>query len=86
LKEFKKGAAILSLEVGAPIVPVGLNGTFEVWPRDTLRIRPHKVRLAFGAPLEPPDGEGASSYQAVTDRLRNEVARLTGQSRVAGSR
>jgi long-chain acyl-CoA synthetase len=86
LKEFKKGAAILSLEVGVPIVPVGLNGTFEVWPRDTLRIRPHKLRLIFGAPMEPPDRDGAPSYQAVTDRLRNEVARLTGQSPVTGAR
>jgi long-chain acyl-CoA synthetase len=80
LKEFKKGAAILSLEVGAPLVPVGLNGTFEVWPRDTLRIRPHKVRLTFGAAMEPPEPDG-SSYQEMTDRLRNEVARLTGQFR-----
>ena len=83
LKEFKKGAAILSLEVGVPIVPVGLNGTFEVWPRDTLRIRPHKVRVTFGAPLEPPERGDASSYQSITDRLRNEVARLTGQSRAS---
>ena len=84
LKEFKKGAAILSLEVGVPIVPVGLNGTFEVWPRDTLRIKPHKVKLTFGAPMEPPDRDSGMPYQAVTDRLRNEVARLTGQSRGAG--
>jgi long-chain acyl-CoA synthetase len=81
LKEFKKGAAILSLEVGAPIVPVGLSGTFEVWPRDTLRIRPHKVKLTFGAPMEPPEKGAAATYQSITDRLRNEVARLTGQSR-----
>ena len=86
LKEFKKGAAILSLEVGVPIVPVGLKGTFEVWPRDTLRIRPHKVRLAFGSRLDPPDQGGAISYQTATDRLRSEVARLTGQSQAAAAR
>src|SRR5204863_10082512 len=27
--EFKKGAAILSYELGVPILPVGINGTFE---------------------------------------------------------
>ncbi len=84
LKEFKKGAAILSLEVGVPIVPVGLNGTFEVWPRDTLRIKPHKVKLTFGAPMEPPERGDAATYQSITNRLRSEVARLTGQSRAAG--
>ena len=86
LKEFKKGAAILSLEVGVPVVPVGLNGTFEVWPRDTLRIRPHKVKLTFGTPIATLNQDGTFSYQGVTDRLRDEVARLTGQARVAGVR
>ncbi|NWG12140.1 MAG: AMP-binding protein [Acidobacteria bacterium] len=76
LKEFKKGAAILSQEVQVPIVPVGVVGTFEVWPRDTLRIRPHKIKLAFGPPLFPAASE-SSPYQAVTDRLREQVARLT---------
>ncbi len=76
LKEFKKGAAILSHEVQVPIVPVGLVGTFEVWPRDTLRIKPHKIKLTFGPPLFPSATE-ASAYQAMTDRLREHVARLT---------
>ncbi len=76
LKEFKKGAAILSHEVQVPIVPVGIAGTFEVWPRDTFRIRPHKIRLAFGAPLFP-SATVASPYQGMTDRLKEQVAYLT---------
>jgi 1-acyl-sn-glycerol-3-phosphate acyltransferase len=76
LKVFKKGAAILAQEVGAPIIPVGLQGTFEVWPRGSMKIRPHKIRLAFGAPIAGSSGE---NYQALTDRLRDEVARLSGR-------
>jgi long-chain acyl-CoA synthetase len=73
LKEFKKGAAILANELKVPIVPVGIQGTYEVWPRDSLRIRPHKVKLAFGSPLQSTQGE---PYQADTDALREAVQRL----------
>ena len=33
LKKFRKGAAILSAHTGAPIVPVAIDGLFELWPR-----------------------------------------------------
>jgi long-chain acyl-CoA synthetase len=72
LQEFRKGAAILAKETGAPIVPVGIRGTHEVWPRDSRRIRPHKVIVRFGQPLEA----DSDSYQQDTDRLRDAVAGL----------
>ena len=75
LLEFKKGAAILAREVGAPIVPVGLRGLHQVWPRDARRIRLHKVRVAFGPPLAP-SREGEPAYDADTERLRAAVGRL----------
>ena len=53
LQEFKKGAAILSRELSVPIVPTAIRGTHQVWPRDSVRIRPHKVSIEFGQPLFP---------------------------------
>ncbi len=76
IKEFKKGAAILSRELQAPIVPVAIDGAFEVWPRDSLRIRPHRLQLAFGAPFIPGDAGGKDPYQAGTDQLKEKVIRL----------
>lgn len=76
LQEFKKGAAILASEIGAPMVPVGIQGTYEVWARGSHRIRPHKVTLSFGPPLQPSRGEGADPYQADIEALRSAVARL----------
>src|SRR5262249_51906866 len=47
--EFKKGAAILACELGVPVVPVGINGTHESWPRTGgFRFRP--IDIAFGRP------------------------------------
>jgi long-chain acyl-CoA synthetase len=75
LKEFKKGAAILAREIGVPVIPVALNGTYEVWRRDSWRIRPHKVKMSFGAPISA-GRDGKDPYQADTDVLHRTVASL----------
>jgi len=75
LKEFKKGAAILAREIGVPFVPVALHGTYEVWRRDSWRIRPHKVILNFGAPISA-GRDGKDPYRADTEVLRSTVASL----------
>jgi long-chain acyl-CoA synthetase len=76
LEEFKKGAAILAREMDAPIVPVGIRGTYEVWPRDSMRIRPHKVRVTFGTPLAATESGNGDPYQADIETLREAVAKL----------
>jgi long-chain acyl-CoA synthetase len=81
LQEFKKGAAILSRELAVPIVPVAIEGTYQVWPRDSLRIRPHKVIISFGELILPSQSDAADPYQADTDRLRASVESLIRDSR-----
>ena len=83
LLEFKKGASILAHEVGVPIVPVAIHGTHQVWPRDSMRIRLHKVKLTFGPLIaETVPGSAAvskkaeDSYQSTTDLLRESVAEM----------
>ncbi len=86
LHEFKKGAAILASELDLPIVPVALDGVYKVWPRNSMRIRPAKVRIMIGepfyakdvAPGEMPDEE---RYAAVTKHLKSEIARMIGELR-----
>jgi long-chain acyl-CoA synthetase len=76
LQAFKKGAAILSRELSVPIIPAGIQGTHEAWPRDSMRIRPHKVKIAFGEPVYPSQTGAADPYQFDTDQLRKAVASL----------
>ena len=80
LLPFKKGAAILSRELSVPMIPVGIQGAYKVWPRGSLRIRPHKVTLTFGAPILPSRENGPDAYQADTDRLCEAVASLISDS------
>ncbi len=64
LKIFRKGPAILATELGVPVVPVGIRGTFEVWPRGRNRLRLHPVSIQFGPPLVPVAGEAAEDFNA----------------------
>jgi long-chain acyl-CoA synthetase len=77
VKRFKKGATILSAHLGVPIVPVAINGSFEVWPRN----RPigwrrlgfwnrHRVRIGFGAPMQAnPTVSHAESAQQLQETV-----------------
>ena len=91
VKRFKKGAAILALHLGVPIVPVAMNGVFDVWPRGRpvqwRALAPWgkaRIRMRFGAPLltaEPlPEttlpAEAESRYDALTDRLRRTIVEM----------
>ena len=66
----KTGAARLAAETGAPVVPIGLWGTEQVWPRSsrlpdmTQLVRPPRVRVSVGSPL------AVAGLDAVTDTER----------------
>ncbi len=76
LQEFKKGAAILSRELSVPLVPTAIQGTHYVWPRDSARIRPHKVRITFGPPIHPSTDDAADPYLQDTLRLREAIEKM----------
>ncbi len=93
---FKKGAAILSTHLRAPIVPVAIDGLYEVWARSRpmrwsalLPWSGVRVKFHIGAPLDPPpDGAGASErlYEEHTERLKAEVRRIWEGMREEGTR
>ena len=81
LQPLKQGAAILASELGTPLVPVLISGTFEAWPRGRGWPRPHPVRLTFGEPLDPrPLRSQASSpgeaQRRITSALRQALLEL----------
>jgi long-chain acyl-CoA synthetase len=80
--EFKKGAAILASELGVPIVPVGIHGTFEAWPRAG-RFRFHPIEFYFGDPIDPKVfGSAPDPYTAITEELQKDVKSLSGDRKV----
>jgi long-chain acyl-CoA synthetase len=84
VKKFKKGAAILSHHLQVPVLPVALDGMFEIWGRSRplnwralLPWSGHRVRIAFGPPLHPE----SDSYVQQTSHLRDAVEALWRQIR-----
>ena len=69
LGEPRRGVGRLALETGAPVVPIAVIGTEAV--RRGWRIRPHKVRIRAGRPLQFPIVDQPSKALAgtVTDRI-----------------
>jgi long-chain acyl-CoA synthetase len=78
-KVFKKGAAILSAHLRVPIVPVAIEGAYEVWPRGKTFFQAlHPVKLAFGEPIYPPSTShpGETEYTQITAELRQRVINM----------
>lgn len=53
MRSFKKGAFKLAVEFGLPIVPITINGAFDVMPRYTYMIKPGKITLTVHKPIMP---------------------------------
>ena len=75
---FKKGAAILSIHMQVPIVPVAIEGFHEVWPRNKPFQGFKPVKIKFGDPILPPPESEASeeAYEKLTTELKSRVVAM----------
>ena len=72
LGPLKPGIAVLVERVGVPVVPTGLAGMFEVWPRSRLLPVPHPVRIHYGRPIYPEELKGLDT-EAITALIRERM-------------
>jgi len=84
LQRIQPGAALLSVRTGAPIVPTGLQNTDQIIPYGSVTptFSRDPVRVMFGPPISPADYAHlprAQAIEAITRKLGEELARLTGQ-------
>jgi 1-acyl-sn-glycerol-3-phosphate acyltransferase len=71
---FRGGAAYLSSRCRVPVVPLHIEGTAAILRKGAKRPTPATVRVAYGGPLRPADGESASRYAARIERAVAELA------------
>ena len=55
LARFKKGGFLMADELGVPIIPVSLDGSYRVLPSGKLIPRPHRLTLTIHPPLSVAD-------------------------------
>ncbi len=77
IKEFKKGVGIIAKELNIPIVPAGINGTYEMLAPGKKFPSPAKVTVTFGKPIHP----GDLDYDGIIKKLYQEVVKLIGERR-----
>jgi 1-acyl-sn-glycerol-3-phosphate acyltransferase len=52
LQEFKKGAAVMAIKAGIPIVPMACSGAHRVMAKRSLRIKPGEILVEFLEPID----------------------------------
>jgi 1-acyl-sn-glycerol-3-phosphate acyltransferase len=72
LGPLKPGIAAMAQRVGVPVVPAGLAGPFEIWPRSGLIPLPHPIRVHYGPPIFPNELAGLDT-QAITALIRERM-------------
>lgn len=79
MRPFREGAAYIAIKAGVPVVPVGLVNVRGVLPMHSLLLRPGKVEINIGDPID-------TSQMTLHDRgrlneiLQERVAELAGEA------
>src|SRR6266404_3453923 len=73
LQDFKKGAVVMAIKAGVPIVPVACSGAHKVMRKRSLRIYPGEILVEF---LEPIDASKYSFEErdSLNDRVHDDLA------------
>ena len=85
LSRGRKGAARIALATGAPVVPVGIWGTQDRWPKSGLHVRrPWRpvVAVSYGEPISPNGAVDSDvDVQAFTDLVMAAIEEQTEKAR-----
>ena len=77
-RTFKKGAAILSIHLQVPIVPIAIEGFYESWPRNKSFQKFAPLKVVIGDPITPPPESDASeqAYEKLTADLKARIVTM----------
>ena len=73
LQPFRRGAAVLAVRSGVPVIPLGLSGLHWLSTARGAYVEAGQIRARFGSPLQAQDDETTEQFNA---RLRDALAGL----------
>ncbi len=73
LKPFKKGAFVIAVQTGLPVVPMAIHGTNAIWPPGAKMMHPGPIRLVIGDPI-PTEGMTLNDVEWLRDQVRDWIA------------
>lgn len=72
---FKKGAFQIAADLHLPIIPITLNGPYDVLPIGSLNVRPHRMEMVIHPPVSTVDVDDShKSLQALADSTQVVIA------------
>ncbi len=81
IQPFRRGTIRVVLKAGVPVIPCGVSGSYDVWPRWSKRLRRAPVRIRFGEAINfGPHDDRAERERAVpeaTERIREALESLS---------
>jgi len=78
LQPFKKGAFMLALQLGVPIVPAAVVGSRAIMPKGSALVRPGTITIRIGEPI-PVQGLSERDRDALVETCHDAVEALRGQ-------
>jgi 1-acyl-sn-glycerol-3-phosphate acyltransferase len=75
LQSFKKGAAVLSINTGLPIIPVYIMGSFDWWDTKNFRKNSKKIVVNFGKPIIT-ENKQYEDRENITNSIKKEIIKL----------
>jgi 1-acyl-sn-glycerol-3-phosphate acyltransferase len=82
LQNFLSGAAYLAIRSQVPLVPIALNGVYDLLPMHTRHLYPGELTLTAGEPIDT-TGMTVRQTDELTERLRAAIQALSGQPAAA---
>ncbi len=73
LQPFKRGAFLLAIKSGVPVVPVTINNTFKIMPKGSLNIKPADISVVIGKPIAVDELEGKAGEQQLMDQVHQII-------------
>ena len=75
MNDFKKTFAILSKELGVPVLPVCIKGAYDALPRGTHFYKPKKITLEYLPLMTPSENE---DYELFAERVKATIEERVG--------
>lgn len=72
---FKKGAFQIAADLHLPVVPITLNGPYDVLPMGSLNVRPHRMEMIIHPPVSTAEVDNShKSLQTLADSTQAVIA------------
>ena len=79
MRKFQRGAFLLALRAGLPMVPMAVDGTYDVFRAGAKRVTPGKVTIKVGTPIDT-SAYTVRQKEELADLARTQIAGMLGMS------